>query len=416
MELAKILVNETSGTCILRKRIPAGIVGATVGVEFAHPVWDGLRKTVIFRGNKALMAEFDGKTAVIPAETVETAGDPLFFGIWGHDPDTGLQLPLIEVRIGQIEAATDPNADPGTDPSLPIWAELEQRVDQLEENPTGGAFYVTVTGANGEYTADATLSEIAEALEKGSTVSCVLTATENDYHAVNIRIPLVLAENGVAAFSLTAEGISWTAAITDDFIEVMCLRMASYEDIPTALPNPKKLTFQGAVTGEYDGSKPVTIHIPEGGSGNGSEFFTVTLVTSDDGTGNFIPDKSSDEIYAAWNAGAMVRCVVDLDGESVVLHPVVIRQTDAVFTAAMYDLEDDRHTFGIVSIWVKGSTVEFVGTETQEQLETDSTLTVKDGVLSVNTTNDVEQDNTLPITSAGVFATVGNIEALLKTI
>lgn len=47
---------------------------------------------------------------------------------------------------------------------------------------------------------------------------------------------------------------------------------------------------------------------------------------------------------------------------------------------------------------------------------TDETLTLKDGILSVNTTNDMEQDNTLPITSAGVFATVGNIEALLKTI
>lgn len=46
----------------------------------------------------------------------------------------------------------------------------------------------------------------------------------------------------------------------------------------------------------------------------------------------------------------------------------------------------------------------------------DETLTLKNGVLSVNTTNDMEQDNTLPITSAGVFATVGNIEALLKTI
>lgn len=47
---------------------------------------------------------------------------------------------------------------------------------------------------------------------------------------------------------------------------------------------------------------------------------------------------------------------------------------------------------------------------------TDETLTLKNGILSVNTTNDMEQDNTLPITSAGVFATVGNIEALLKTI
>lgn len=48
--------------------------------------------------------------------------------------------------------------------------------------------------------------------------------------------------------------------------------------------------------------------------------------------------------------------------------------------------------------------------------ETDTSLTLKDGVLSINTTDQMEQDNTLPITSAGVYAAVGNIEALLKTI
>ena len=48
--------------------------------------------------------------------------------------------------------------------------------------------------------------------------------------------------------------------------------------------------------------------------------------------------------------------------------------------------------------------------------EVDDTLKLENGVLSVNTTRKLEQDNTLPITSAGVFATVGNIEALLKTI
>lgn len=48
--------------------------------------------------------------------------------------------------------------------------------------------------------------------------------------------------------------------------------------------------------------------------------------------------------------------------------------------------------------------------------ETDHTLTLQDGILSVNTIDSVEQDNTLPITSAGVYAAVGNIEALLKTI
>lgn len=47
---------------------------------------------------------------------------------------------------------------------------------------------------------------------------------------------------------------------------------------------------------------------------------------------------------------------------------------------------------------------------------TDDTLTLKNGILSVNTAKEVEEDNTLPITSAAVHTTVGNIEILLSTI
>lgn len=53
---------------------------------------------------------------------------------------------------------------------------------------------------------------------------------------------------------------------------------------------------------------------------------------------------------------------------------------------------------------------------TDQPLKTDGTLIWKDGVLSVNTTEQMEQDNTLPMSSAGVYATVGNISQLLKTI
>lgn len=38
------------------------------------------------------------------------------------------------------------------------------------------------------------------------------------------------------------------------------------------------------------------------------------------------------------------------------------------------------------------------------------------GKIGVKTTDDMEQDNTLPITSSAVYATVGNIQALLDTI
>lgn len=50
------------------------------------------------------------------------------------------------------------------------------------------------------------------------------------------------------------------------------------------------------------------------------------------------------------------------------------------------------------------------------ELTTDETLKMENGVLSVNTANDVEQDNTLPVTSAAVYVEVGNINALLETI
>ena len=46
----------------------------------------------------------------------------------------------------------------------------------------------------------------------------------------------------------------------------------------------------------------------------------------------------------------------------------------------------------------------------------DGTLKVTEGILGVNTANVVEQDNTLPVTSAAVHVTVGNINALLETI
>lgn len=46
----------------------------------------------------------------------------------------------------------------------------------------------------------------------------------------------------------------------------------------------------------------------------------------------------------------------------------------------------------------------------------DETLTFQNGVLSVNTAKEPDPDNTLPITSAAVAQTVGNIEILLQTI
>lgn len=47
---------------------------------------------------------------------------------------------------------------------------------------------------------------------------------------------------------------------------------------------------------------------------------------------------------------------------------------------------------------------------------TDHTLSLKDGVLKVNTASEAEADNTLPITAAAVNTAIGNIDVLLQTI
>lgn len=137
MEIAKIEVGRTTGVCTMRRRIPAGIVGGTVSVTFTDPVWDNLIKTVVFRGREPRIAEFDGAVAIIPHEVVAEEGAVLYFGIFGHYPDRDLQIPLIEVRIGTTEKATDVNATPGADPALPIWGQLQREVEKLEQDKLG---------------------------------------------------------------------------------------------------------------------------------------------------------------------------------------------------------------------------------------------------------------------------------------
>ena len=46
----------------------------------------------------------------------------------------------------------------------------------------------------------------------------------------------------------------------------------------------------------------------------------------------------------------------------------------------------------------------------------ENTLFVENNILKVNTTDDAEADNTRPITSSGVHAICGNINALLQSI
>lgn len=134
MNLATIVVSGVDARARMYARIPAGIQGATVQFMFEDPRWNSLTKTAVFQSNVTrdnLM--LDGNTVKIPPETVEKAGETLRVGICGVDADKNLVIPTLWATVGGVWDSADPSGDPGTDPDLPIWAQLAAEVEKLKQ-------------------------------------------------------------------------------------------------------------------------------------------------------------------------------------------------------------------------------------------------------------------------------------------
>ena len=124
------------------------------------------------------------------------------------------------------------------------------------------AFYVTITGADGVYTADKTVAEIYEAWGANRAMYCDCTYSENGFFGSNIILnPILVMEDG-AMFGAYDGAEFLVAMVMADGAFVSYTKMPTMEDIPTTLPNPNALTFTGAATGSYDGSTAKTVNIP----------------------------------------------------------------------------------------------------------------------------------------------------------
>lgn len=97
----------------------------------------------------------------------------------------------------------------------------------------------------------------------------VVTLTAADVGAI-ANVNGSVKNNNIADGAVTAEKIA-DGGVTGDKIAAKSITANKLADgvIPEKLPNPQKLTFTGAVTGEYDGSQAVSIDIPAGGGGGG---------------------------------------------------------------------------------------------------------------------------------------------------
>lgn len=136
MKIAEVKVNGT--TCDVTRLAPIskGLVGATVSIEYTNAVWDGLQKTVVFRSSVTKDVLVTGSEVVIPAEVVSRAGVNLYMGVYGVDATNNVVIPTIWAELGMIQLAATPSGDTSIDPTLPVWAQIQGMIGNLDDLDT----------------------------------------------------------------------------------------------------------------------------------------------------------------------------------------------------------------------------------------------------------------------------------------
>jgi hypothetical protein len=132
MLLANITISKTNSKVTAVSPITAGLVGATVAVEFDR-TWNGYSKVYVWQGNNRVITDTTA-SGVVPPEVVANQKSELKFGVYGIKD--GEATPTIWANLGYVRPSATPTEDVSTDPSLPVWAQLKEQIDGLGDTVT----------------------------------------------------------------------------------------------------------------------------------------------------------------------------------------------------------------------------------------------------------------------------------------
>lgn len=192
MIVAKIQVNGAIAHTLYKKVIPAGVIGAQVEFEYAEDIWKGLHKTVVFRGPVTKDVVTDANIVTIPPEVAEKPSSLLSVGVYGVDADGNLAIPTIWADLGIVRESANPSGDTTTDPSLPVWAQLQGMIGNLEELETTAR--------------DNLVAAVNEALSNGGTVDeAEIRRVVEEYLAANPPAPGEPGADGKSAYEIAVE-------------------------------------------------------------------------------------------------------------------------------------------------------------------------------------------------------------------
>ena len=193
--------------------LTAGMAKA-VTVEFVFSdEWDGLTKTAVFSNGKTtvdvLAANWDGDTVPVPHEVLAVPGRHARVGVYGAD-ESGVVLPTVWVSLGKVQPGADPSGDASADPSLPVWAQLQKQIGDLDDLKTynkgnlvdainearssggsGGGGYTIGEGLKLDAATNTLSVDTAEAVEKDNTKPVTSAAVYTEVGNINALLATI---------------------------------------------------------------------------------------------------------------------------------------------------------------------------------------------------------------------------------
>ena len=133
--MIKVIYNKVCGRCVQSEPLTSGMVGQPIHFEYSHD-FDGLTLTAVFTNGKTTIDVLNpGEQCVIPHEVLDTDGTLVKVGIYATKGNE-LVIPTIYAHIGVVLKGADPSGDVSIDPTLPVWAQIQALMGNLNDLTT----------------------------------------------------------------------------------------------------------------------------------------------------------------------------------------------------------------------------------------------------------------------------------------
>lgn len=169
--MTEITINRTCAMLDRCEQFTSGRVGARIKFSFSSE-WAGLSKTAVFtNGDTTIDVLNVADEITIPHEVLAISGKKLKVGVYGFTVDDHgnieIAIPTVYADLGKVVKGADPSGDVSADPTLPVWAQIQGIIGNLNDLDT-----------EAKDTLVAAINEAARSGGGGSTVELDTTLSE----------------------------------------------------------------------------------------------------------------------------------------------------------------------------------------------------------------------------------------------